>query len=155
MEEVFDAMYRGLVALCEEGVDRNRNVLQQLLQRLQGALCEEGGERNPGVEAGWTGWSVALCEEGVDRNTALGCAGLHYRAVALCEEGVDRNLYIILYHKIAIVALCEEGVDRNPDLLLPENESPVALCEEGVDRNLQKAAHLRPLCCRPLRRGRG
>ena len=58
-----------VVALCEEGVDRNKADMKVSFDEY-----------------------VALCEEGVDRNALFGGRLRQGKAVALCEEGVDRNL---------------------------------------------------------------
>ena len=54
------------------------------------ALCEEGVDRNKRLLVKMEASRVALCEEGVDRNRHCGDY-LVYLEVALCEEGVDRN----------------------------------------------------------------
>ena len=63
------------VALCEEGVDRNKVVPQDEV-RIRVALCEEGVDRNWNRTCISTRSWVALCEEGVDRNAKLHKRGL-------------------------------------------------------------------------------
>ncbi len=79
-----------LVALCEEGVDRNTFEIPYVKSLI-----------------------VALCEEGVDRNLLQAEQLLVRGTVALCEEGVDRNWQMSMICRSTFVALCEEGVDRN------------------------------------------
>ena len=67
----------GLVALCEEGVDRNVKMLNYPKMR-QVALCEEGVDRNFFDSGIYATLSVALCEEGVDRNQLAAAKHIDY-----------------------------------------------------------------------------
>ena len=68
MYEGIKAYQTGEVALCEEGVDRNRLDTDGTLADTV-ALCEEGVDRNPVIPTDIPAQAVALCEEGVDRNS--------------------------------------------------------------------------------------
>ena len=145
------------VALCEEGVDRNRSALNGINSQIV-ALCEEGVDRNvPGADIGYSrnaspsakrawieigtnkSWDppkpVALCEEGVDRN----CLGGAFPAGVPGSPSAKRAwIEIVLPRcfsqrsrspsaKRAWIEICFRGVLYHC--------TRVALCEEGVDRN--------------------
>ena len=66
--DILDILIAGMVALREEGVDRNSLDTVRTAFPLV-ALREEGVDRNPVWRAGQSSvWGVALREEGVDRN---------------------------------------------------------------------------------------
>ena len=165
------------VALCEEGVDRNKvEDVQELVDDV--ALCEEGVDRNSGQVESVTLDGVALCEEGVDRNLMpltmpsscvrspsakrawIEIMKLSNGREAAASPSAKRAWIEIGSPRSASctrpVALCEEGVDRNYNSAAwQQTRLAVALCEEGVDRNVDGEIVLRFVGGRPLRRGRG
>ena len=124
--------------------------------RAEVALCEEGVDRNKYCTAMEISSSlVALCEEGVDRNSSVMLSSSHLY-VALCEEGVDRNWTIMegLHYPLASPSAKRAWIEIETSMGDFEDVG-VALCEEGVDRNVPCCAMVSQLSGRPLRRGRG
>ena len=100
------------VALCEEGVDRNRSVTDSSTVAPV-ALCEEGVDRNccGSVTSSTLNWSPSAKRAWIE--IVHGLSEYYCSRVALCEEGVDRNSHEKMLNHAYKVALCEEGVDRN------------------------------------------
>ena len=79
-----------IVALCEEGVDRNLGQLGVYAPRPASPSAKRAWIEIRASPTSRSSSYVALCEEGVDRNVTQ--SGLRPSGcVALCEEGVDRN----------------------------------------------------------------